>query len=69
MPSISPDQVKKLRKRAGLTQAEAARTVHVSLRTWQSWETPNQSEHARTMPEANVELFCIKQQIPYPPRS
>jgi DNA-binding transcriptional regulator YiaG len=65
---LTPEQVKKLRKMTGLTQSEAATVVHVSLRTWQSWETPKKSENARVMPEAHIELFCIKQKVFYPPR-
>ena len=66
--AISPEQIKKLRKRIDRTQREAAADVHVSLRTWQSWETPDKSQNSRQMPEAHLELFCLKNKISYPPR-
>ncbi|PLY15516.1 MAG: transcriptional regulator [Sedimenticola sp.] len=65
---LTPEQIKRLRKRAGLTQTEAGKCVHVALRTWQSWESPEEDPHSRQMPEANIELFCIKNKIPYPPK-
>ncbi len=63
---IKPEEVKQLRKLAVCTQNEAARDVHVSLRTWQSWETSEDSPNNRHMPEAHLELFCIKHGIQYP---
>lgn len=60
--------VKKIRQSAKRTQTEAARDVHVSLRTWQSWEANSESEHSRRIPEAYVELFCIKNKLKYPPK-
>lgn len=62
---LTPVQIKRLRKRAERTQSEAARDVHVSLRTWQSWESPVDSPNRRQMPEAHLELFCIKHGIQY----
>jgi DNA-binding transcriptional regulator YiaG len=64
---LSPEQVKKIRKRAGLTQSEAARLVHVALRTWQTWETSHDLPNGRPIPEGYLELFCIKVGIGYPP--
>ena len=66
--SLNPEQTKKLRKLAGVTQSEAAKLVHVSLRTWQSWESPKDLTNSRQIPEAYVELFCLKTKNPYPPK-
>lgn len=66
--SITPEQVKKLRQRAGLTQKEAAEIVRVVLRSWQSWEAPTDTSKSRKISENIVELFCLKTGISYPPR-
>jgi DNA-binding transcriptional regulator YiaG len=34
----SPDEIVDLRKRAKLTQTDAAKLVYVTLRTWQNYE-------------------------------
>jgi len=65
---ITPEQLKKLRKRAGLTQTEAASVVHAKLRSWQNWETPPHLSTSRQISEALVELFCIKKNLAYPPK-
>ncbi len=65
---LKPDQIKKLRSRAGLTQTEAANCVHVALRTWQSWESSKDDAHSRQMSDAHVELFCLKNKISFPPK-
>lgn len=36
--SPMPGDIRAARKAAGLTQTEAARLVHSTLRTWQDWE-------------------------------
>lgn len=64
---ITPEQIKKLRKRAGLTQTEAAKLIHVQLNAWQRWEAPEGSDYSRKMSETCLELFCIKIGSPYPP--
>jgi len=64
---ISPDQITKLRNRAGLTQEEAGKVVYVSRRTWQSWETPIEMNNHRAIPIGLLELFCLKLKIPFPP--
>jgi transcriptional regulator with XRE-family HTH domain len=58
------EQLKKLRKKIGLSQAQAADQVHVALRTWYRWEAGE-----RRIPESVVELFCTKNKIGYPPPS
>lgn len=62
---IKPEQLKKLRKRLGLTQTEAADTVLVTLRTWQNWEAAEGTINHRVMPEGMLELFCIKKKVAY----
>lgn len=66
--SLTSNQVKKLRSRTGKTQTEASIDVHVSLRRWQGWEAPVDAASHRKMPEALVELFCLKNKISYPPK-
>jgi len=66
--SISPEDLKILRKRAGLTQTEAAHLVRSKLRTWQSWEAASNLPTARKIPDGLVELFCIKVGISYRPK-
>ena len=46
--------LKQARKEAGLTQAQAAEMVHVSLRTWLNIES------GKTENKAAAELFLIK---------
>ncbi len=55
----SPAQVVAARKVAELTQTQAAQVVHVTLRTWQSWEIA-QGVSYRQMPLGAWELFLIK---------
>lgn len=52
-------QVVAARKVAELTQTQAAQVVHVTLRTWQSWEI-EQGVSYRQMPLGAWELFLIK---------
>lgn len=63
----TPEQIKAARLNAGLTQTEAARLVHATLRAWQSWEAPEGQESsiagailARRMHPGLWELFNIK---------
>ncbi|HEY0660830.1 MAG TPA: helix-turn-helix domain-containing protein [Lysobacter sp.] len=51
----TPEEVRAGRSAAGMTQTEAAETVHVSMRAWQQWEGGE-----RTMPPGLFELFMIK---------
>lgn len=55
-----PDEVKAARRRAGLTQTEAAALVHGTLRAWQGWEAPTGQPGARKMHPGLWELFRIK---------
>lgn len=66
--NIKPEQVYKLRLKAGLTQEEAGKKVYVSRRTWQSWETPSDMANHRKIPYGLAELFCIKSNLSFPPQ-
>jgi putative transcriptional regulator len=59
---MGPDQVKKLRDDAGLSVAQAARCVQIADRSWQRYESGD-----RQIPPGLVELFCLKNNLPYPP--
>ncbi len=51
----APDEIVGERFNARLTQTEAARLIHTSLRAWQQWEAGD-----RRMHPAFWELFRIK---------
>jgi DNA-binding transcriptional regulator YiaG len=53
--SIDPITVHGGRLAAGLTQAQAAKSVGVTTRTWRNWEYG-----ATRIPDASWRLFCIK---------
>lgn len=55
MTKPSPTQIKKVRKKAGLTQSDAANLVYRKLRTWQEYESGE-----RGIDMAVWELFLIK---------
>lgn len=55
LPPPSPQKIRTLRASLGLTQREAAESVHVTLRAWQLWEAGQ-----RKMPSATWELCVIK---------
>jgi putative transcriptional regulator len=55
LPPPSPQKIKTLRVSLGLTQQEAADSVHVTLRAWQMWESGQ-----RKMSAAAWELCVIK---------
>lgn len=55
----SPDEIRALRDKAGLTQAEAASLVHTTLRNWQQWEA-TEGTNMRPMHPAFWELFQLK---------
>ncbi len=52
---MTPKAITSARKRAGLTQREAAKLIGAAMRTWQDWEGGR-----RNMPQAKWELFKIK---------
>lgn len=51
----SPDEVRAAREAAGLTQTQAAATIHGTLRAWQEWEAGNRRMHPGLW-----ELFRVK---------
>lgn len=53
--SPSPEQIRDMRKLAGLTQKAAADVVYSALRSWQQWEAGD-----RGMPAAAWALFLIR---------
>lgn len=56
---LTPDQIKEARRKAGLTQEQAAKLVHVTTRAWQLWEAGDRKMHP-----ACWELFTIKTKPP-----
>lgn len=60
MQSPTPDQVRDLRERYGLSQSLLAELVHVATRTVQGWEAPATSREHRDMPPGLYELALIK---------
>jgi transcriptional regulator with XRE-family HTH domain len=54
--------LKKLRKKLGLSLAQAAAKVHITPRTWARYEAGD-----RAIPESVVHLFCLQNKIKYPP--
>lgn len=62
---IEPGELKSLRKRLGYTQQQAADTVLSPKRTWQNWEAERGNGNHHVIPEGFLELFCIKNKIPY----
>lgn len=63
----TPAEVRAGREAAGLTQTEAARLVHSTLRAWQAWEAA-EGDSARRMHPGLWELFRIKARAPAAPR-
>ena len=51
----APAAIQAARETTGLTQTEAARLVHSSLRAWQQWEAGDRRMHAGLW-----ELFRLK---------
>lgn len=54
---MTPDQLKKTRVKAGMTQPEAATRTGVTTRTWQRWEAGK----SRIQPAAAALLLSIAQ--------
>ena len=52
---ILPERIRYIRKKAGLTQKEAAALIDVSVQTWYEWERGNGNMHL-----AYYELFLIE---------
>jgi hypothetical protein len=56
----SPDEIRALLKKHGITREIASRLVHASLRTMHNWMAPPASPHHRDMPLSAWELLLIK---------
>lgn len=55
MDAPTPDEVKEARTSSGMTQQQAAETIHVKWRAWQRYESGERSMHP-----AFFELFLLK---------
>ncbi len=63
---LTAEQVKDLRLMTGKTQAKAAEDLHKNDGAfWRKYESDKKTY--RSMPSYYVELFCLKNNIPYPP--
>jgi len=58
--SPAPDEIRKARENAGLSQTKAGEMVHVTCRTWQQWEARPEIKSHQKMHPAFWELFNIK---------
>lgn len=58
MTKPTPDDVRAMRTRHGLTRNEAADLVHTMPRTWKAWET--HGSEGRPINLAAWELFMLK---------
>lgn len=60
MDCPTPNEIRKARMDAGLSQTEAAKLLHKGLKTWQNWEAHPVTSSHRKMDPALWELFNIK---------
>lgn len=60
MDSPTPDMVRDLRQRYGISQSLLAQMLHVSTRTVERWESPPDSSNHRAIPAGLYELALIK---------
>jgi hypothetical protein len=67
MKLISPEQLRELRKKIGLTSKSAADSVYINHRLWQRYEAPVTAKSSLPIKAATLELFCLKHGLPYPP--
>lgn len=58
--SPTPDDVRLLRVRHGLTQEQACELVHVTVDAWSRWEAAPKTARHRVMPPGLWELIRIK---------
>lgn len=56
----TPGEIRAAREAAGLTQTQAARMIHSTLRAWQNWEEPPGDANSRRMHPGLWELFNRK---------
>lgn len=55
---MSPVDLRQLRKRLGLSVAEASRQVEVAARSWYRWENGS-----RSIPDGAVKLFKLLNKV------
>jgi len=67
MNQITPENLRGLRKKVGLSSQQAADSVYKNLRLWQRYEAPLSASSSLRIPPATLELFCLKHGLPYPP--
>jgi DNA-binding transcriptional regulator YiaG len=60
MTTPTPEQVRPARAIAGMTQAQAATVLSVTIRAWQYWEADTSATAHRAMSPALYELFLLK---------
>ena len=60
----TPAEIKAKRLELGLTQAQAASLVDVTLRTWQGWESDSTLSSSRNMPSLKWAWFQMATQAP-----
>lgn len=67
MKLISPENLRKVRKKIGLSSQQAADSVYKNRRLWQRYEAPTSAASSLNIPAATLELFCLKHGLPFPP--
>lgn len=56
----TPEQLRELIKKHGITRIEAAKLVHVSANAWHKWSATEGSINSRAMPLSAWELLLLK---------
>jgi hypothetical protein len=56
----TPEEIRALLKKHGISREKAAALVHASLRAWHNWSAPEGGVNHREMPKAAWELLLIK---------
>ena len=59
----TPEEIKALLKKHGMTREQAAALVHVSKRVWGNWSLSEEAKDHRPIPLAAYELLLIKLEI------
>ena len=62
---MTPQDLRALRQRLGLSQAAAAHLCGVSKRAVTSWEQPPEHDGARTIPEPVARLLRLADTFPH----
>ncbi|KVA69025.1 hypothetical protein WI61_14920 [Burkholderia cepacia] len=56
----TPEQIRQIIQKHGVTRSEAAEMVHVSVNAWHKWSASEGSGDHRAMPLAAWELLLLK---------